>query len=277
MSYGGISFASNGAAAATYVGPGDQDTYVFWGGLRAYSAAKAAATAALIRIVDSSNANGTDIHCLASGDIDNTTLNAWIVSHGTASITKIYDQVGSFDVVNGTVANMPIITQNAIKTSFPVATFNGTSSRLVSASNLTQAQPLTLVAVASANGGGARQIISDGNDDNGVGMLFYTSVAIIPIPVFQIPGPYTNGTVYMMQGYLPNSAAANSAIITVNGTDYTGAVGATTAFGPSPINVGSGQSVERFLNGVLLECGILAGAVNSRTNTNSNSQTYWGI
>ena len=153
-------------APAGYVGPGDLDTYLFWGGLRAYSAAKAAATAALIRIVDSSNANATDIHCLSNGDIDNTTLNAWIVSHGTASVTKIYDQVGTCDVLNATVTNMPTITQNAIKSTFPVMAFNGTSQALQSTGTITQAQDFTFTAIVNPISTSTASVMGNGTAGN---------------------------------------------------------------------------------------------------------------
>jgi hypothetical protein len=267
-------------SSGSYTGPGDQDTYVTWGGLRAYSAAKAAATAALIRVVDSSGANGTDIHCLANGNIDNTTLNAWIASHGTASVTKVYDQVGTFDLVQATVANMPTITQNAINTSYPAITFNGTSQVLFSASNITQAQPFTFTAVAlstiTAGTGNLQHIIGDQSAPaSEVALEFWNQYWAFDMnQASAAASGYVANTFFSLQGFGNNSGSATS-IITVNGADTSLTV--STNGLSSQLTWGRGNGANYYLAGKIVEAGVKNGAVGSRSGVSSNARTYWGI
>jgi hypothetical protein len=90
--------------ATTYQGPGDITPFVFWTGLRAYSAATCGTKC--VQISDSSGGNLQDINSLSSGMIDGAALATWSGAHGTIYINKFYDQTAG-------VRDLPLVAGTA--------------------------------------------------------------------------------------------------------------------------------------------------------------------
>lgn len=140
-----------------YQGPGDiVSGATAWGSsARAYTAAYAASSGALMDIVDSSGANQTTINVLTTGFCDTTTLAAWVVAHGTASVKKLYDQTGNGNHwTQATVAFMPTITENALN-SLPGMTSVSASFTILATANITVAQPQSYSTVFKVTTSGA--------------------------------------------------------------------------------------------------------------------------
>jgi len=149
-------FGAAGGGGSSYSGPGDVNALGNFWALRAYSNAYALRTAAAIDIVDSGGANAATINVLTTGALDSSTLSSWITAHGTASVAKIYDQVSTKHLTQGTVANMPTINMTGIN-SKPVMIFNGTSQCLSNSSGSTISDPFGALAVAKSTNNGAQQ------------------------------------------------------------------------------------------------------------------------
>ena len=139
----------SGAAGPTYTGPGDIVAgAAAWWGLRAYSAAQCTGSQVAISIQDDAVPSHTaDILILASGMLDNTTLNAFIAANGNASINKVWDQTGAGNhLIQSTFLLMPKIIQNAIGGTNPSMSFTS-NARLQSTSTFLLTQPFTFSGV----------------------------------------------------------------------------------------------------------------------------------
>jgi hypothetical protein len=89
-----------------YTGLGDITAFTMWYGLRAYSAAFAAGAGAVADLRRSSDNATMTAHVLTNGDLDTATISAWA---GASSIfvSRLYDQVGTRHIINGTNSDQP--------------------------------------------------------------------------------------------------------------------------------------------------------------------------
>lgn len=124
------------AAPPSYAGPGDVTTFTSWWGLRAYTAAIAAAgTQHLVTILRASDSHSCDILVATNGGFGNTASCGTGGDNGqsassfcnatTCTVTKVFDQVGSTPLdANGGTA-FPALTFNCINTTLPCISANG--------------------------------------------------------------------------------------------------------------------------------------------------------
>lgn len=182
-----------------YTGPGDiNGPAIFWGGLRAFSAAYAASLGPAVDIVDTSNANPATINVTAAGDLDITTLNAWIALHGTAVVAKLYDQSGNgnhFTNTSGASTKPKLFpgSVTGLNSSRPALNFKGstgTGSTFLQNAGFAVSQTFSYSWVGERNGygGAAGPVITEGttgnffgwdNSSGRVGMSFGAGVAAL--------------------------------------------------------------------------------------------------
>lgn len=247
--------ALDAATAVAYAGPGDviSGALGYYSAARAYTAAFAATGAAIMDIVDNAGANPATINILTTGFVDLATLNAWIALHGTASVTKLYDQTGSGNhITNVTLAQMPTINVSALA-SLPGLVFSSAAgSRLLSA-NITQAQSISLSVVAmktattsagffGSSAGGFVGIIGGVAADTwsaSAGTVLASSTA--------------NDSTFHAAQALFNGASSS---ISVDGSSTSGNAG-SGAFSANPIAMGRGNGAT--IGGTIMEGIIWAG------------------
>jgi hypothetical protein len=274
------SFALTGEAVtltapATYTGPGDIYSFVAWYGLRAYNAAYATGTHPAIDLVDQSGANPLTVNITSSGNLDVTSIAAWVTAHSvtTIAVAKWYDQTGGGR--HATVgAARPSLLLNAQGT-LPLITGNGSQSLVTSV--LTQAAPLTVSAVAlrnSAGSGSHNFFLGDGTNSVGYGFQNVANTAEI----------YSSGVQNSLSGVADSTLHAIQMLATTSGGGTFISVDGTSSSAAGNISSGwSGTTIfilEAFgfrLNGSIGEVGIAAGnQTTSNATMRANQKTYWG-
>lgn len=278
-------FCSPKIASASYTGPGDVVSGANgWWGFRAYNATYASALGNIADIVDAATGAATcTMKANSTGDADLASLSCaggtvsvttfCTVTHVTGcKITKLYDQTGGGNpLTQATLANMPILTLNAIG-SKPCATIDGSifSIRSTSGSGLTSTGTFSTVAdrtTFNSNFGGIIQANLGGpgySSSANTGVLFQGSVATFPMPdnVFHALQSIFNGA---------------SSIAYMDGTNNTGLNPGSTSFA-SNYTLGEINGGFNF-PGLICEAGawvaLFTGTNNSNMNTNQHS--YWGF
>src|SRR5258706_14710917 len=138
-----------------YQGPGNVVTtgWIFWFGLRAFSAATAGTKAA--NICNSGDANCADVNTLANGNFDVATATGAPLNcggaGGTCTIKTLYDKSGATncttacDFTQATIASRPTLVFNCINTTLPCIRWGGSTGSMVTP-NLTSIffQPYTV-------------------------------------------------------------------------------------------------------------------------------------
>lgn len=265
------------AAAASYQGPGDiVSGALAWYGLRAYSATYASpGTNPAIDIVDQSNANPLTVAILSTGALDVASIATWVTAHSvsTIKITKLYDQSGnSRNLIQSTLANMPVLVLSGLG-SLPVIRHTSTTNMLTSLT-VTQAQPVTIVAVAK------RTTVS-----GALGLIFGNSTAS-PTVLFSVAA---NGASLFAGSSVSIGTAADSAFHCLqglfNGASSTGNIDGSVSGSVNPGSGGFSANALTFnsaafpFSGDFVEAGLWAGNFSggNQTSTNSNVHTYWGF
>jgi hypothetical protein len=207
----------------SYTGPGDLTTtgYFTWGGLRAFSAACAAATVKCINVVDGSGLNATDILVLSNGAIDVASLTTWIGAHGTAHVATIYDQSGTVasytnNFTQGTVANMATVNMSPTGLGSGQIALNFTTSTFYDTANQFAAQPLVMSSFHNDTGSAGLALILSGANGNlqvavdggsgSAGYIFAGNVVTFSI---------SKNTWYSLQCYV---GATSTGFLELNGT-----------------------------------------------------------
>ncbi len=261
-------------AAAGYSGPLDVvtggATPLAWYGLRAASAAKAAATANCIDVYDTATGliGPTTITVTTAGNLDVATIAG--LGYGV-SVSKLYDQVGTNHVVNATHANRPTITLSGLG-ALPIMSLSG-SQYLISGSALNQNQPFVASAVAIRTG----SFTSD--------QTWYASVGSATIAI-----GFRNAanTLLMFAGNVVTAAANDSTWhavqMTMNGASgeiYTDGSGSTVNGGANNSDAATryGGDATNNIVGAQNELGLWSGTFTAgdKTAINSNQHTYWGF
>lgn len=267
----GLIQGSQAGGGGAYTGPGDITAFTFWCGLRAYSAATAGTAA--IRIVDSSGLNPTDINTLANGTLDSSTLATWIGAHGTASVTKWYDKVSTNDLVQATVANMPVITANALNTSYGITFTAASTTQLISGSTVTASQPVSAVTVVQpTNTTGAKDFFSiiDASYLNGVlGEKNGTNLRMYA-------GSNADKAMTVAWHAVQMIFNGASSLSAIDGSESTVSAGAQN-ISAQQIYVGNSKPGAP-MDGMMMEFGFIAGTITSgnRTSLNSNMHAAYG-
>lgn len=255
------------SSGGAYTGPGDLATFAFWGGLRAYSAAKAAAQAACIDICSNSSGapvNAQTINLLTSGAIDAATIATYIVANTTAYISKVYDQTGNgFDLTE--VVNFPTYANSGV---------NVSGSQTLRNTSISQSQPFLLCGVALSNAGtndssglwGAVSVDVRGTWRTTNAFGIYAGGA----GVVQASGA-TTAALHALQG-IYNGASSKANVD--GGTDATGDIGTTGLTGGLVVGRDGSNVV---FDGNWREIGLISGATAINSSVMSNMKTYWGI
>lgn len=264
------------AAGAAYTGPGDcsgcATGALFWIGLRAYSAAKIGA--AVANVCDNAMANCADFVTDGSGVLVFQTLGANnCAATGTCLVKKLYDQSGGTNCsaaacdfnIHATFAG-PKLTPNCLG-ALACMTF-GTTVLMDTAGTLTQAQPVTISMVASANA--SDNLTFAGSNLFGTGIVMLTgSLARLSAGGSSSTISLASGTFHGLQAVLN----AGSSDFNINGS--ANAVGTPGTSGSSNI-VRFGDAA--FL-GRVMESGVWPSAFSGGQSTamNTNQQAYWGF
>jgi len=265
-----------GGGGGGYVGPGDIQTFTLWSGLRAYSAAKAAATVALVDLVDQAGANPITINCTTAGALDASAIATWVAAHSvtTIKVSKLYDQVGSNHLAQVTLANMPTLVANALNSSYGMS-FNGTSTQLISTSSLSsQAQPYLFSMLLKAASAADYGLVSIDVGDFGGFVSEWKSLGNIrSYAGANIDVAISTNAWHAVQ-MLANST---SSVLGIDGSETTGDDGTQNTENANLI-FGQEGGGANFFNGSLMELGFAAGAVSSgnRASLNSNMHAAYG-
>jgi hypothetical protein len=263
------------AAVVGYQGPGDVTTFSNWWGLRAYSAATCGNPC--IDVVDNVGANLATINSTAAGDLDATTLNAYISGHNNPTlITKVYDQIGGKHLSQATVGDMPLI-----NTAPPVITkpFSMNFSNLVqflkAVAPGTIAQPYSLMTVANrASFTNFSAAISSSTNFICLGWENAANTVFV-----QAGGANQDVTVAdtVWHTLLATITNATTGTLYVNGSSNSITPGGTTAFGAGDWYSGTDGGSGGFV-GNIVEIGLVASAADSAASSlSTNQKTYWGF
>lgn len=257
------------ASTGGYQGPGDivSGAIAFYSA-RAYSAAKAGTKAYQVKRA-SDNAT-MDINSLASG-LPDTTTPATFCAATTCTITIYYDQTGSgacggsCDLVIG-ASTTPIWTASSLG-GYPCAV-NSTTSYLITAGVMSQAQPFTFTAIAERTGSTASnsRVLVAGQVDAG---LSYGGSGVIRM---QAPSTLTGTTTEgAYHAYIGIGNGASSAIVS-DGTATTGAGGSGSI--SHQIATMADALPSTVLVGGFCEGGIWPSAFNATQYGNMNSNMH---
>ena len=209
---------------------------------------------------------------LANGDLDVAAITALGYA---VKVRKLYDQTGNGNHLEAiALALMPVLTLNAIKSTFPAITFDPPASTGIGTGTFpATAQPCTISTVAKRIGSFTdRNAIFISSGPNG---LYYEPTPAETFLVYggnlsETPGATDNAWL-ALQGVLNGASSIGS----VNGSSNTvnagtGGLGGNTRFGD---NSTSG------LNGRAVEIGVWPVAFSSANNTamSANQRAYWGF
>jgi hypothetical protein len=260
-----------------YTGPGDIQAFTFWCGFRAYSAATAGTKA--IRVVRASDSTQTDINTLANGNLDAATLTTFLTAT-TGNVVICYDKAGTNDLGLSTLGVGPVVTANALNTSYCGTHAHAFASSLLSGSALNLSQPYYFSTIgnqtATANGNTLISINNSGYAGAEMSLNATSKALVYSGTSLLSSGTTTTGVWYALQGLFNGG----SSVVSLNGTETTGAAGAqatganviTTANDYSPPSAGQAADA------IICETGVISGTVSptNRINLNANMRGAYG-
>jgi hypothetical protein len=294
---GGLMFPGPGSPAASggggYTGPGDVVSGAsFWAGLRAYNLAYATANGNLADIVDTATgAASCTIKAKTNGDADLSSLlcvggtvsvtTFCTVTHPSGcSVTKLYDQISTHDLVQTTLAVMPQLVLGSVTglgSTRPALSFTAANSPVLqSLASLTVAQPLfTSHAAKNVATGGQASFLFDGAslqggyDHGGSDNFFLFSGASV------VSATVTDSAWHALENTYNNASSE----ILVDGVSTTGSLGNSTGFNGL---VSLGPTGPQALGGNVVELGIWPPAAATsfaanKATLSSNKHSYWGF
>lgn len=278
--------ALDGAPAASYTGPGDLKPFVAWWGSSAYSAAARGSNA--INICDAA----TGLTCAnwitdaTTGLLVPTSIGGSACNIISCEVAVLYDQTvgnncgGSCDLLLAHAIGRPLITNNGPNSTYCLQSQNAIAGGgLVSAGNITQAQPFSSAIVAERTGstGALTGAIVQSDGSIRIGYTASADTPSIYTGATVNNGPSATDNVFHAIGYVANNA---SSLIGVDSTSAsTVSVGNTTGFTlklqVSRIPAGSGST----LAGVFCEGGIANAAWNASDiiALNANAHARYGV
>lgn len=285
------------APAPTYTGPGDIVTLDHFWGLRAASAAAAAAHVNAVRLRRTSDNAETDITVLSNGTIDAAT----IASHCAATtcfVAKWYDQIGSVicnggvstcEMVQATAGNQPELITSCDGLAYCIRFTAATAHCLRATKNdNADAQPYSMTAVTYRNG----------NQSASYGSIYTIGVLAASGSVYHFFSGGATLTAGERQGATAGvtTAIANatwystqirfngaSSVHRYNGTEATVTLGATTLGNGGNDTWSSGGNnacgAGSYLNGNMVEVAYSPTGwdATARAAVENNQRTYWGF
>jgi hypothetical protein len=265
---------SHGGGGGSYTGPGDIASGAFaWWGFRAYNNAYISGVKHLVDIADASNLNPTTIDCTVTGAFDTATYNTWATAHsvsaGTALVRKLYDQVGTNHLTQGTSANMPTLNASGV-VSMSVA--NGFGGTFLNTGNFTLSQGLSVSLITNrvTTNFSNCAVLENGVTGDALGYDAGT-----PLPhVASSAGIASSNAVALntpcaSQFFLNGSGS----LIYVDGTSTGPSAGGPFSFSSAPLYVLGTVDVIKFT-----ESGLWSGDQSSHfAALNTNQHTFWGF
>jgi hypothetical protein len=228
---------AHSAGGGAYTGIGDIKSGAFvYIGVRAYSAAYAAAHGKAWQLTRSSDSTQCDVVLTTAGDLDTTTANCagntqtiiqWCTSTNCL-ISTGYDQSGNgrdYGYLLGS-NNFPLFTSACVNGHYCITTIAGTDTGYGSATTLTVASPWSASMVASRNAASTFQVVVSSQDSNLY--LGYANAANTArlANTAAITATASDGAFHAITGV--NNGAGS--VLAVDGTETTGNSGTT---GPS--------------------------------------------
>jgi hypothetical protein len=264
------------APPVSYTGPGDIKSAgaVFWVGLRAYSAAYAAAHGNVVRLCNSSGASCTTVTANTNGTI---TLPGATACGGSActNITTLYDQTGNGnDLTQATAGNMPTLVTTQLG-GLPTAFFVAANSQyLQNGATATLSPPLSF------------SLVYDRTADSSWFGYFGVSIQSNGANVFRvfdgsnvIDATASDSAWHAVQAIDTGSGAGASQVYVDNGTITTGTFsGSGTASGHA-FFLGTPNGGSGFYDGYMAEFGFWNSNFISpdvRGTMCHNQFSYWG-
>lgn len=263
-------YNQNIATTAGYTGPGDIQTFTFWGGVRAYSAATAGTKA--IQVCNVADVACADLSTDAStGALVVSTIGGSNCAIVTCTVKTIYDKVGTADCTQATIANRPVFTQNALNSSWGM-TFTAASTQSFSCGTFTGSQPLSLVGVFKPSGAtGEIFDITDGSF-GGIIVEWQGGASAIRMYAGSTIDVTTTSAFHAFQGIF-NGVSSISAN---DGVETTGNVGAQNL---SALTMTIGNAAFNSPADLVgMEFGYVNGTINggNRTSLNTNMHAAYG-
>lgn len=255
-------FMVNGAGAGvTYQGEGDAVSgWQNWGGLRAFTAAIAAAGTQKLVKVTASGTTPANVTC-------------------DVFVNTVYDQAGSVNMVNASPSTQPLLLFTGCTGTAPACmTFASASNQVLTGTMPITGQPFTLEGVASRTANPTTSQTVFGNVN--VVQLGFINVAshafLYAGGTLGTTASATDSVVHAMNGTL----AGASSILNVDGTETATVEAATgivaTASGSS---LGSNGSAGNLLTGQFYEWGVLTATASTpiRNAACHNASVAWGM
>ncbi len=288
----GVGGGTPPAQPAGYQGPADlvASPSAFWG-LRAVSAAYAAAQGKLINACLPLDALCTDINSDTSGNLSASML-ATLGCNNTTSICTVktlYDQSGALacaastvcDVTQATAGNRPTLVlagaaNGCPSTSLPCMAFVLASAQcLVSANSYTQAQPLSIenVSIRTGNTSTAQRVIGFTLAAASLG-YGAANLANISFGTLQTVAA-TDSAWHALQGIGSNTVGA----LAVDGATTAANNGINAPAAQIEIGARSTSCVNGAFDGKMTETGVwpIAFSAGNIADLNSNAHSYWGF
>lgn len=270
LTTGAGAYVAVGGGGGGYTGPGDIVAFNYWWGLRAYSAAKAAAAPAVLDLLDQAGANAITINLLTTGQLDTASIATWVAAHSvtTIKVTKIYEQVGTNHLTQATLANMPTLNlTGGPGGSFAALLFTRASSQTISSGALTggATQPISMSVVAERTGttGSFNTVIGVGaaevlfnNAANGLGGY---AGAVLADTTHSADSAWHAAQVLF---------SATGSVVVDGNTPVTGSIGSGAVTAGAVI----GNGVGGFLDGRFMEAGLVMSDISSNFNSLNTNQ-----
>lgn len=274
-SFGGMMTTGVGSAphvSPSYTGPGDvQPGAVSWYGLRAYSAAYAAATGNAIDITDQASANPLTVKVLTSGDLDVASINAWVTAHSVTSIivVKLYDQTGNGFHLATTNHTFPLLnlSPGGLGAGRPALAFTVAAlSAIFNSSTAVTNTPWSLSIAYNHTVSGITDFWGD-TSGNGLASLGANTITVN----LGVSATATDNVWHAVQGI---DQGSGNAVIRVDGTT-------TSAGGGTSANLTATTQISAAFNsmdGFIVEAGRWGGDKSATNATlTANQKAYWGF
>lgn len=271
---------------ATYTGPGNITSYAAWYGLRAFTAAiAAAATQKAVNVRNTGSGETCDILIATSGGLAGTVSNCSGASSGSSvatfctggcAVPKWYDQSGTgADMTQATAANQPTILFTGCSSgSLPCVKFVGSSSQQMDATISASASPHTYEAVAERNGATSSFGIIIGLNTSDRNHLYFNN-AINSAAVAEFSGTVTATASDNAFHVLIGVGNGASTVLNVDNTQTTGSTTNVTSSTGAHLGVDAGVGL--FLTALVSEVGYTTTAMSTgdQTSTCHNAYSYW--
>jgi len=276
----GMVHSTGGGGGGGYTGPGDVSPGATgWWGMRAYSAAQAAATANVADLV--SQGSGLAVCTLklaTSGDLDmvgtycgglTVAAACAAAAGGSCKITKMYDQSGNGHDMTRAFATAPAFV--VVTTGLYLAAIQFGGGTQLNNAAMTTAQPHSVVAALKFPSHGAIQgIVTGSSYEYSINLTPALRIKANTISVSTLT--LTDNTWYATMGIFQGTS--NQSQAHVNASVTTGLNSGTNTM-PAAITIGSSSFSEHFL-GLMTEVGVWPSNISGASPI-SNIQTYGGF